>query len=298
MASIPSVANGRDISSESQTSQSPDNNGSLVELETKLEYDNSTPTDLSSLMGLVDPKNPLAGLEHIDVLDRDVEILVQSIGPQSDMSWAEAKDIIANMELYKLLRRPHDLRNYLRWKHFVEKKYSELDPETGERISGILMFILKERMNGRWGTKLPLSATAEGRQLFEDVSKDVIILSNDFPYNFENGVVHVVVWLRTPIPIEPIKQDTSNNTSSDVDSALKATTQLTHKSTTLINRFIKVNFIEGLQMAPENAIWFKNWAVLQSIPAMEHFHVLLLNPPMKKLEELYGTGGKQFDITI
>lgn len=157
------------------------------------------------------------------------------------------------------------------------------------------MYILKVRIEGRWGSVLPLSKTIGSRKLFEDVDKDVCILWNDFPYAFEKGIFHVVVWLRTPIPIEAVEP--SENGTSEYK-GIHATTQLTKKSKALVDMYVKVNFTDNLGMKPEDVLWFKNWAALQSIPAMEHFHVLLYNPPMDKLEKLYGTGGKPINIEI
>lgn len=274
------------------------------------EYDDKTPENLSTQMGLVNPKKPLIGLEHIAVLDRDIDILSQTNGPVVDLSWSDVKDVIDTMQLYRFQRQPHDLRNYLRWKYITEREYSSVDTKTGEKISGVLMYILKVRLKGRWGTSLPLSRTSGNRKLFEDVNQDVCILSNDFPYALQDGITHVVVWLRTPVPVEPIeaaelkyKPQTENGISNGnrpktIPQKLLAKTRLTDKSIKLIEQYVKETFMDGLELPPERVLWFKNWTALQSIPALEHFHVMLCEPPMEKLEKLYETGGKQININI
>lgn len=98
-----------------------------------VEYDERTPDDLSEHMGYVNPKNPLAGLEHFKVLDRDIDILTQKVGPSADMTWEEVTNVVQSMELYKFTRRPHDLRNYLRWKYVTDRDYSEIDPKREKR---------------------------------------------------------------------------------------------------------------------------------------------------------------------
>ncbi|VVT53667.1 uncharacterized protein SAPINGB_P003689 [Magnusiomyces paraingens] len=252
-------------------------------------FDDTVPENLAQPMGLVNPKNPLAGLEHIDVLDRDVVILSQTTTPKI-FTWEETRDVVERMDLSKFTRLPHDLRNYLRWKYFTDKEYSRIDEKTGERISGILIYILRVRLEGRWGFQFPVYPTNEGRSLFENVASDACILANDFPYALDPKIVHVVVWLRTPISTEPLEY------VPDVVTYDIPTTRLTEKSQKLIERFVNVNFVEGLDLTPDRVTWFKNWTGLQSIPALEHFHVMIYDPPLEQLKELYSTGGKQIDI--
>lgn len=272
----------------------------------KHEYDETDNSDITRPMGRVNPKNPLAGLRHINVLKRDIAILSQEPHEIQDLKWSDVQDIVAKMDLSRFTRRPSDLRNYLRWKHVTERDYSIIDEKTGQRISGVVMYLLIVRLKGCWGNSLPLNA--EGRTLFQDVQKDIRILSNDFPYALEDGIVHVVVWSRVRVPVEEIKPEmahdsnnnnnTNNDNNGELKKALAATTKITDKARTLIQRYVDLNFVEGLGLPKENVLWFKNWAALQSIPAMEHFHVMILNPPIEKLESLYGTGGKQIEITI
>lgn len=33
-------------------------------------------------------------------------------------------------------------------------------------------------------------------------------------------------------------------------------------------------------------IWFKNWAALKSVDAVEHIHVMLLDPPVEFIDEV------------
>lgn len=264
-------------------------------------YDDVEPESLDTPMGRVNPQRPLAGLEHIRVCDRDAAILAAAppvhSGALEVLPWAEVREIVARMDLFRFRRHAHDLRNYLRWKYVTEQRYGRAGPG-GQRVSGVLMYILEVLMAGRWGTRLPVYATAQNRALFEDVARDVCILANDFPYAVDPRIVHVVVWLRTPIPIEPVPEDDkgSDDNVFTGPAALAATTRLTARSRALIARYVAQTFEQGLGMAPERVLWFKNWAALQSIPAMEHFHVMLLAPPRDQLQAYYSTGGVQIDI--
>ena len=38
----------------------------------------------------------------------------------------------------------------------------------------------------------------------------------------------------------------------------------------------------------ENVIWFRNWGALKSVHAVEHFHVMLFDPPGEFVREVTG----------
>lgn len=233
--------------------------------------DNLSPPEI---LGEVDPSQPLKGLEHIEVLQRDVTILStpQKGGDQDDLSWEELCQIINDNSLEKLKRRPHDLRNYLRWKKYIE--------DTRTR-GGVLEFILTERLhwlNPNDTESVSVIPPADPR-FMGCTKEDLKILSNDFPYAMQPGIVHAVVWTRTKIPLQE---------SGDI----------TPYARKLIERYVTETFVNNLKLGVDrsNIIWFKNWAALQSIPALEHFHVLLNHPNMQELERLYNTGGVQISL--
>lgn len=229
------------------------------------------------ILGEVDYRTPLAGLEHVNVIPRDVTIL--STPPSSskdlhadDLSWDELRNIIETNQLQLLKRRPHDLRNYLRWKHWVE--------ETRTR-AGVLEFLVVERLH--WvdearSSDTVLEVTPPANPVFmANVREDLKILKNDFPYALAPGIVHVVVWTKAKIPVAE---------NGDV----------TEEARTLIQKYVDSTFTDlfaSTAEAKDGILWFKNWAALQSIPALAHFHVLLHNPDMRRLEQLYNTGGIQ-----
>lgn len=82
-------------------------------------------------------------------------------------------------------------------------------------------------------------------------------MKNDWPYDFDYGIVHLVVWTKFFLPVD---QD------SEVGDMSSATKQL-------INDFVQQTF-EGV----DEKVWFKNWSALKSVHALEHFHVLLYRP--------------------
>lgn len=227
------------------------------------------------ILGEVDYRNPHAGLEHVNVIPRDVAILSTppSKNPLADdLTWEELQNIIATNQLQLLKRRPHDLRNYLRWKHWVE--------ETRTR-AGVLEYLVVERLH--WvdevrSSEIKVEVKAPSNPVFmANVAEDFKILHNDFPYAMAPGIIHVVVWTKTNIPI-----------AENGD--------LTNEARELIQKYVDATFTNLFKNAADakNCIlWFKNWAALQSIPALGHFHVLLHDPNMGRLKQLYNTGGVQ-----
>ena len=105
---------------------------------------------------------------------------------------------------------------------------------------------------------------------------DYKILRNDWPYGVAPGITHLVVWLRTPVPV---KEDGGD---------------LTEESRALIEGFVQRTFVARLASTgrfedPEaHVLWFKNWSALQSVRALEHVHVLVRDVPVEILLEWTG----------
>lgn len=63
---------------------------------------------------------------------------------------------------------------------------------------------------------------------------------------------------------------------------------LTPESRRLIEEFVRSRF--NSLVGDDNVLWFKNWASIQSVRAVEHVHVLVRNPTE---EQLVGWVGKE-----
>ncbi|KAK7207043.1 hypothetical protein BZA70DRAFT_286422 [Myxozyma melibiosi] len=190
---------------------------------------------------------------------------VNALRPDSDFvrySWDRLKEIIGSNQLSLLGRVPSDLRKYILWKAQTIEKYGKVSN-----------FILQERLH--WGPGEELAAPS-GSSLFECRS-DYKILMNDFPYGFEKGIVHVVVWTKLAIP----KLDT-------------AVADLTPAARAAIEEFVDKTFRLPLEMQVEDILWFKNWAALMSVRDIDHFHVLLNRPPVD--ERLVDILGEDVDV--
>ena len=99
---------------------------------------------------------------------------------------------------------------------------------------------------------------------------DYKILLNDWPYGLAPGVKHLIVWLKTRLESEPTRGD------------------MTPKSRQQVEDFVQeifVNRVKHLPGEPEKVMWFKNWTALQSVPGMEHVHVLVRDVPDSIMQE-------------
>ena len=161
-----------------------------------------------------------------------------------------------------LKRWPSDLRRYIKW-----------SSETKAAYGSVPNFVMRERL--RWDP-LPSSTPQTGPRFevknpvpFADEA-DYQILINDWPYGLTPGIKHLIVWLKTRLESEPIRGD------------------MTPRSRQQIEAFIQTKFVDrvrGLPGEQEKVIWFKNWTALQSVPGMEHVHVLVRDVPEKIIEE-------------
>lgn len=102
------------------------------------------------------------------------------------------------------------------------------------------------------------------------IEEDIRILRNDWPYGIDPKIVHIVVWTKFGSEEDP------------------ATGDLTPDARRQIDEYVSAVF--GKEMDRDSIIWFKNWAALKSIRAVEHFHVMLYDPPSEFLTRLLADG--------
>jgi len=133
----------------------------------------------------------------------------------------------------------------------------------------------------KW-TPLP-SSTSESGPKFSTQSPvpfandaDYKILVNDWPYGLAPGIRHIIVWLKTRLE--------SDSTRGDI----------TPRARQQVEDFIQAKFVDRIRHLPgekEKIMWFRNWTALQSVPGMEHVHVLVRDVPDRIVREW--TGGVQ-----
>jgi hypothetical protein len=164
------------------------------------------------------------------------------------MSWPDVRALIAANQLQLFQRTPLALRRYLEYVWGLKEKY-------GSAVN----FVLQERLH--WKAE-ELAARAEkdaGRVPdFSDPS-DFKVLCNDWPYGLDERIVHLVVWTKFPLPDDP----TTDDLTDDARAAIEAFVQQTFRAV----------------LPADSVIWFKNWRSLKSVLLVEHFHVMLFDPP-------------------
>lgn len=112
---------------------------------------------------------------------------------------------------------------------------------------------------------------------------DYKILRNDWPYGISPDITHLVVWLRTPVPV---KEDDGD---------------MTREARALIDAFVRKTFTDRLKdIYPdpeEHVIWFKNWTALQSVRALEHIHVMVRDVADEIVVEWTGEKSLKQDVS-
>ncbi|KAI9841016.1 MAG: hypothetical protein M1837_001046 [Sclerophora amabilis] len=194
----------------------------------------------------------------IPLTAEDRKVLSQTDAEYHYHTWDDLKDIIARNNLSLLKRKPSDLRRYIRWAADIKAEYGSMT-----------RFLCQERL--KWEPLPSRDQEALGSMFsyrnpipFKDPS-DYRILENDWPYGMTPGIKHLVVWLKTPIPV----------LADDGD--------LTPESRQGIEDFVDQTFVQRLDAAGHDGankvVWFKNWTQLQSVRSLEHIHVLARDVP-------------------
>jgi hypothetical protein len=155
----------------------------------------------------------------------------------------------ARNSLDELTRLPSELRRYLAWSASIVATHGS-----------VTAYLLSERLPATFlSHRPPTCATPLAHP------DDWRVLRNDWPYGTAPGIVHLVVWLRTPLP-----------TTDEMG-------ELTEEGTILVQGFVEKVFVS--EVGEGNVLWFKNWTRSQSVRALEHFHVFVRDvPPVGVME--------------
>nr|POE99475.1 n-acetylglucosamine-induced protein 1 [Quercus suber] len=164
-------------------------------------------------------------------------------------TWADVRAIVRDHRLDLFRRLPSDLRRYRQY-------CARLAAEHGS----IMAYVVDVRLG--WTGDL------EPRGKFFEHETDYKILLNDWPYGLDPRIRHLVVWTKFVIPEEPDSES------------------LTAEAHAALEDFVARRF--ETVCGRENVVWFKNWSALKSIHAVEHFHVLLFDPPPGFVDEVTG----------
>ncbi len=212
-----------------------------------------------------DPPFPLTAKDH--------EIL--SLPPESfePHTWSSLRDLIASNDLASLRRHPSDLRRYIRWTAATKAAYGS-----------ITAYICQERLH--WEPLPPKNHNTNTNNENNDDDDgphfplsnpthpltsphDFKILPNDWPYAFEPGITHLVVWLKHRLPVQQGAEEEGD---------------LTPQARALVDAFVEERFRR--KVGKERVMWFRNWTGLQSVRGLEHVHVLVRGVGREGVEAL------------
>ncbi|KAM3525222.1 hypothetical protein NHJ13051_004087 [Beauveria bassiana] len=205
----------------------------------------------SSTNGDAVPSKPAFNLTTVDkwILQQPDEMFKKH-------DWEDLRRIIESNQLQDLKRTPIELRKYLEWTAGIKAEYGSMTD-----------YLMKNRLPAAWGQPPFTSASTVP---MADAS-DYAILLNDWPYALAPGITHVIVWTRTRIPADDDRGD------------------MLPESRRLVGDFVRRTFADALGPGGEDRVlWFKNWVALQSVRALEHFHVLVKDVDHDMLEKWTG----------
>lgn len=184
-------------------------------------------------------------------------------------SWAEVQDIIKYNELEALARLESETDRY----HAFKRKLKEQGTTVFKHlVVGTLQWRTEEEVRGLKDSEI--SVPSSGDALFTNPS-DLKIVKNDFPYYFEDDVMHLCVWTKKRIDSDP------NSVLGDLSVEMRA----------LLERYVVKTFVEGLHIPRKNLVWFRNWEALQSVKEISHLHVIVKGMTPEQLKEVLGGPG-------
>ncbi len=133
-----------------------------------------------------------------NVAPKDQEILSTPQSAYHLMPWSELSEHIKNNRLDIFQRTPLDLRKYCAFNYSVVQQYGS-----------ILDFIQKVKLH--WDS--PIVAK---KAPFEE-EEDIKVQWNDWPYGIQEGVVHLVVWVKFAFEEERPNGDLSERERKRID---------------------------------------------------------------------------------
>ncbi|KAI4758034.1 hypothetical protein E4T52_09815 [Aureobasidium sp. EXF-3400] len=182
-----------------------------------------------------------------DANEKDQKILATPDSEFRRLSWPEVQELIRTNRIDLFQRVPSDLRRYKAYVARLKQQYGS-----------VMNFVMAERL--KW-QDLISQGEPFSNPMLTLAADDIKILLNDWPYGIDSRIVHLVVWVKFQLEEDPISGD------------------LTDAARRQLDLYVDQTFRD--HVGAGNCIWFKNWASLKSIHAVEHFHVMLFNPDAK-----------------
>ncbi|KFA70417.1 hypothetical protein S40285_00626 [Stachybotrys chlorohalonatus IBT 40285] len=183
----------------------------------------------------------------VNLSEKDRGIIATPDSEYHVQTWDQVRDIVRSNQLERFQRWPSELRRYKAYTHGLARRYGS-----------VASFVLTHRLGWDW----PLEPKGAPFQHPEDYR----ILHNDWPYGIDSRIVHLVVWTKFALKEDPSTGDLTDHARAEIDA------------------FVTTTF---RRRAPQTQLlWFKNWSALKSVHAVEHFHVMLLDPDPAFIREI------------
>lgn len=193
------------------------------------------------------------------------------------LTWNKVAYLIKTYELDKLGRSESQLQAYHDFKSDMASK--NIDLTTNLLINTMHWLPSTTDIHMTSADSLKLITYKDPRPFAN--TEDVYISMNEFPYFIKEKTLHLLIWVKFPMPPDPTSE------IGDIDDNTKA----------VIDKYIRRNFIEILGIPGDKLLWWKNYTVVQSIKTIPHIHVLVnLDGDVNKTLErktlgLVGTSG-------
>lgn len=194
-----------------------------------------------------------------ELTDKDRLIVSTPDSLYQTQTWDEVREIVRANDLALFQRVPSDLRRYKAFTWKLARDYGSVTD-----------FLLNERL----GWQPPLSA--KGSYPFE-CAEDYKVLFNDWPYGIDSRIVHLVVWTKFALEEDPQTGDLTDQARQHLRDFM-ADKFLSYIPETQVSAVYLYTRLLLLILTLIKVIWFKNWAALKSVNAVEHFHIMLYDP--------------------
>ncbi|KAL8928760.1 MAG: hypothetical protein Q9208_001538 [Pyrenodesmia sp. 3 TL-2023] len=203
---------------------------------------------------------------------KDHENLARTDASFEPHTWSSLHDLIRTNALDSLRRWPSDLKRYLHWTAATKAQYGTITNYIcQERLHWHPLPVEEGNIPGGGGggddDEGPRFEVANETPFADE--RDYKILVNDWPYGLEEGITHLVVWLKNRLQVEGEEGD------------------LTEGAKALVEAFVEKRFREKVQ-GEDRVMWFRNWTGLQSVRGLEHVHVLVRGAEREGIEDLIG----------
>lgn len=188
-------------------------------------------------------------------------------------TWAEVRDIIKYNDLNLFARLAEQTEKYLAFKKYLKNHNSTV---FRYMLANTLQWVTPQEVMGLSDTQIKVAGS--GNPVFTEAS-DLKIIKNDFPYYFEDDVVHLCVWSKQRIYSDP------NCKLGDLSAETRAE----------IEKYVVQTFVEDLEVCRSDLVWFRNWDALQSVKEISHVHVVVKGMTPDQLEKVLGGPGRPIE---